>query len=142
MPSYKPIINGRLYSWGSIKCVILGAPSIGISEISYDESKESENIYAAGQQPVGFGDKNYVYDGSSFTCLIDEIKALENSAPDRNLLNIPPFSITVIMAGDGVVPTTEVLRNCRFTKRSFSSKSGDSSIPIKVDFTYAGLDKL
>lgn len=142
MPRIPIMINGKNYDWATITAVILGVPIIGITDISYDVDRASTNNYGAGDNPVGYGNKNFVYGGGSMNIYKEEQMQIEKVAPNKNLLEIPPFTITVIFSGDGVTFTTDKISNVRFTKRSFAAKQGDAMLMAKTPFEFAGLQTL
>lgn len=136
MPSYSPLINGQNYSWSDISVVLLGVPVVGITAITYKESQEKVNNYGAGDQPISRGRKNKVYTNGSLTLYVDELQAILQTAPNKDILNIPPFTIIVLFGS-----SKHVLKNCEFTEDPFDSKSGDSAITVSCPFSFAGLYK-
>ena len=44
---------GKIAGWNSVKVVMLGRQIEGITALSYKDSKEKDNIYGAGEFPVG-----------------------------------------------------------------------------------------
>ena len=56
---------GKIAGWNSVKVVMLGRQVEGITALSYKDSKEKDNIYGAGEFPVGRGEGNYKAEASS-----------------------------------------------------------------------------
>ena len=52
---YVPMINGVVHSWSTLAVAITGIPVTGIKKISYKDSQTIENVYGAGQKPIGRG---------------------------------------------------------------------------------------
>lgn len=142
MPTKPILINGKNYDWLNLTVVVFGVPVIGITAVNYAESQDSVNNYGAGGQPTGYGNKNVVYDGGSLVVYREEIEAMRKTAPNKSILNIPPFTITIMFSGDGVVFTTHKLRNCRFTKDEFAGKQGDTMLTSTLPFAFAQIDRL
>jgi hypothetical protein len=111
-----------------------------ITEINYSRKRERKNNYGAGGEPVSYGLGNFTYEGD-ITLFVDEIQNILQTAPNRSILEIPPFTITVIFSGSGVPTTTHKLLNVTFTEDPFAAKQNDSALPVKVSFVYAGLGK-
>lgn len=137
---FPPLINGKNWDWGDILFVLFGTPVVGITEINYGRTRGSENNYGAGHEPVGYGNKNFEYKGD-ITVYMEEIEALLAKAPNRSILEIPPFTINVSFGGLGVATTIHKLKNVRFTEDVFAGKQNDSMLLMKIPFTYAGLIK-
>ena len=67
---------GKIAGWNSVKVVMLGRQVEGITALSYKDSKEKDNIYGAGEFPVGRGEGNYKAE-ASITLLKEEVNALQ-----------------------------------------------------------------
>ena len=63
---------GKIAGWNSVKVVMLGRQVEGITALSYKDSKEKDNIYGAGEFPVGRGEGNYKAE-ASITLLKEEV---------------------------------------------------------------------
>jgi len=147
-------INNKAYDWGSILVVIEGYPVIGISNISYSETMNHQNIYGTGLYPVhtGFGK---VVPQASITLNADEIFTLQNVAVNGILQNLPPFDIMVTynyaeelsnLDFSSIIkdPTTLtdvkpaktiILKNCRFTNVGFDVSQNDMNIEYRFNLS-------
>jgi hypothetical protein len=128
MPNYTPLINGQSYGWGDIIINILGRDVVGRTAIMYSDDTEKENVYGAGNLPIARG-RGATKAEASITLLMEEIIALQDIAPDRNLSNIPAFDVIVKFMP--IVPgriVTDIIRNCEFTGNKRDIKQGDKSI--------------
>jgi len=132
--------NGINYSWGNITAIVLGQPLFGISKISYKSKQEKTNNYGAGNEPVsrGYGRTEYEASIEIFT---DEWKRIIAASPDRNPLLIPAFDISVVFGGDGVLPSTEVLRACEFLENPLDASEGDTKLMITIPLIIAGIER-
>lgn len=132
--------NGVNYSWANITAIILGQPMFGISKISYKSKQEKTNNYGAGSEPVsrGYGRTEYEASIEIFT---DEWKRIIAASPDRNPLLIPAFDINVLFGGDGVLPSTEVLRSCEFLENPLDANEGDTKLMITIPIIIAGIER-
>lgn len=136
-----PLINGKNYDWGNVEFIMLGVPVIGITEINYTHDKDSVNNYGMGNEPVSYGNKNNIYSGD-ITIFFDELVAIQRTAPRRSILNIHPFTATVIFGGDAVNYLTHKVKNIRFTKKPYNFKQNDGLMVSKLTFAYAGLEEI
>jgi len=131
MPLEPVLINGRAYSWGDIKCVVLGTPVAGISSISYEDEQEIEDNYGAGRLPVSRG-HGQITTTASLTLQMEELVALQKVAPGGRLQDIPAFDIVVsYLPGNGTV-TTDILKNVQFKKNARAPKQGDKKIESEI----------
>jgi hypothetical protein len=137
MANFPTLINGIEYSWSTITITVNGTPVAGATSINYTQTRTKENIYGAGDQPVSRGRGNTEYEGS-LTLLKSELEALKNSSPNRNILKIPPFTITVSFVPEGAQPVSEVLKYVEFTEQPFDGSQGDTSFELELPFVYAG----
>ncbi len=133
MAQIPTLINGIEYGWSSIRVTINGTVLAGIRGISYTKTREKEYIHGAGSEPVSFGQGNTTYEGS-LTLLKSELEALKNSAPNRSIVDIPPFSVTVSFVPDGAQPVTELLKNVVFTEQVMDGSQGDMSFELELPF--------
>ncbi|MDR3046127.1 MAG: hypothetical protein LBU51_00750 [Bacteroidales bacterium] len=128
-----PLVNGIAYSWSDIKTRIAGQLVIGITGLDYGQTRQVDNIYGMGSNPVarGYGRNEAT---AKLTLLKDEVVALERAAEGHDITNIPPFDITV-----SYVPLnqskikTDIIKNCQFKGNSASWKEGDSSNAVELE---------
>lgn len=120
------LINGQAYDWGSVTATIAGVPISGVDAISYSETQNKTNNYGVGNRPVSRGAGRIEVE-ASITLHMEEIERLTNAAPNRNLLKVGAFDITVTFANDGQIPVTHVIKNCEFASNS-RSLEGDQTL--------------
>ena len=113
---------GKIAGWNSVKVVMLGRQVEGITALSYKDSKEKDNIYGAGEFPVGRGEGNYKAE-ASITLLTD----------------IEPFDIPVMYEYKGLV-MKDVIRNVEFTDNGVDVKQGDKSIATQFTLLPSHID--
>lgn len=135
-----PLINGINYSWANITLTLFGVPVVGITKIEYKRKQKKENNYGAGPQPVSRGYGNYEYEGS-IELYTDELKRIIASAPNRDLLAIPPFDIQVTFGGSGVQADKDVLRSCEFTEEGLSASQGDTKLMVSLPLIIGSIDR-
>lgn len=130
---------GRVAGWNTIIATMLGRDLEGISELEYSDTVAKENIYGAGNMPVGRGQGNYEAKGS-ITLLKEEVVALQQSlAPGQRLTDIAPHDIAVSYEYEGRI-YKDRLRNCEFTGNSVQVKQGDKSIATKFELILTHID--
>ena len=127
-----PLINGVNYSWANIKLILFGVPVVGITKISYKTKQKKENQYGAGYEPVSRGYGNKEYEGS-IEIYTDELKRIINSAPNRDLMAIPPFDIQVVFEdGNSGFLTQDTLKMCEFTEEGLDASQGDTKLLVSL----------
>ena len=125
------LVNGQVFSWGTIKFAPFGTPMTGIKEITYDREQEKDNIYGAGVDPIGQGTGRKTLSGS-ITILLEEWKAIIAASPNRDPLDIPSFPIPVTYGSSPANYSSDTLLAVQFKKDPFTSKEGDTSIWVTV----------
>lgn len=133
-----PLINGVQHSWASIKVNLLGKTVTGITGVNYDNERDMENLYGAGDEPVARGMGNKTYKGD-ITLHQYEVVALQKAC-GGDITSIPPFDIVVHYADEnGTGAVTDVIQNCQFKMNSRAWKQGDTKQEIKLDLVVAGI---
>jgi hypothetical protein len=127
-----PLINGINYSWANVKVILFGVPVVGITKIEYKIKQKKENNYGAGYEPISRGYGNKEYEGM-IEIYSDELKRIIASAPDRDLMKIPPFKIHVLFeSGLGALVTEDVLAMCEFTEEGLTASQGDTKLLVSL----------
>lgn len=130
---------GKIAGWNSVKVVMLGRQVEGITALSYKDNKEKENIYGAGEFPVGRGEGNYKAE-ASITLLKEEANALQLALGfGKRLTDIEPFDIPVMYEYKGLI-MKDVIRNAEFTDNSVDVKQGDKSIATQYTLIISHID--
>lgn len=130
---------GKVAGWNSITATALGRDFEGITELSYNDSVEKENVYGAGGFPVGRGEGNYAAE-ASITLFKEEADALQLAlGPGRRLTDIAPFDIAVQYDYLGKIYKDRI-RNAEFTGRSVEVKQNDKVIATKFDLIISHID--
>lgn len=135
------IINkfGKVAGWNDVTVSLLGRVVEGITELSYTDSVEKENVYGAGGYPVGRSTGNYSAK-ASITLLKEESIALQRSlAPGARVTDIQPFDIAVHYEYGGLMYKDRI-RNCEFTGNGVEVKQGDKSIAYKHELVVSHID--
>jgi hypothetical protein len=125
-----PLINGREHAWADIVLNIGGVPIVGITSINYDEMQVKEDNWGQGSNPVsrGYGNKQAT---ASLTIYASEVEALQDRAPNGNLMDYGVFDI-VIKYLVGTTIKTHVLHNAEFTKNARNTNQGDTKIEVEL----------
>lgn len=135
-----PLPNGINYSWQNISAIIAGVPVFGITKIEYKSMQEKTNNYGAGSKPVSRGYGRIEYEGS-IEIYLDELKRIIAAAPNRDVLQIPPFDISVVFSGASVPPTTEVLRMCEFLENPMTANEGDTRLLVTIPIIIGDIER-
>lgn len=135
------IVNkfGTVQGWSNITFNMLGRDVEGISKIAYDDNLTKENVYGAGNMPIGRSRGNYEAK-ASITLLKEENDALVNSLPPgKRLQDVAPFDIPVKYEIDGVIKF-HIIRNVEFTNNSVDVSQGDGSIAVDHELIVSHID--
>ena len=121
-----PMINGVVPSWATIQVLIEGVLVTGIDAFNYDDKQEIENVFGAGQNPVGRG-YGRITCTADITLHRDEIEALRKSSTTGRLQDIAPFDIVVaFLPIGGAKVANHVIKNCQFLDDGVEGKEGDT----------------
>ena len=137
-----PLINGINYSWASIKIVLFGVPIVGITKIDYKIKQKKENQYGIGYEPISRGRGNKEYEGS-IEIYTDELKRIINSAPNRDLMAIPPFPIKVLFEdpSTGTYLTQDSLLMCEFMEQGLSAAQGETKLLVSLPLVIGQINR-
>jgi hypothetical protein len=134
-----PLINGKSYEWSDITLNIMGVPIVGITNIEYSETQDMMNIYGAGRRPVSRG-YGKIETEAKITLLMEEIENIMSVAPNRLIMDIPEFDITVAFTDDALQPRVHILKNVRFKNNGRTSATGDQSISVELELILSHVD--
>jgi hypothetical protein len=127
-----PLINGVEYGWASITFMIAGVPEFAITAIEFSDKQSVENVYGAGQYPVGRG-YGRIEATASITLLKSAVETVRSGSITGRLQDIAPFDIIVCYINQGNAKIIKhVIKNCQFTEEAFSGKEGDISLPTTL----------
>lgn len=136
------IINkfGTMKGWNSVTVNPMGRDVEGITQLSYNDSQEKENVYGAGSFPVGRSRGNYEAEGS-ITLYKEEVDALKLAMPPgRRLLDVAPFDIVVEYEADDGMIYKDVIRNCEFTNDGIEVSQADGTIATEYELIVSHID--
>lgn len=144
IPNEIPVlINGSTYNWAQIRIQFsnMSTSVVGVTSISYSASREMENVYAAGDQPIARSSGNVTYE-ASITLLKDEVVRLQNASPFGDITLMEPFEIVVSYRSDIAAKiTTETLKNVQFTTNPMAASQNDKTFSIELPLIIAGIKR-
>jgi hypothetical protein len=125
------MINGMVYDFESIKCILSSGLSIMLEKIDYSDKKADEVVYGINNVPVGIGRGEY-----SGECEVEfgriEYDLLNTfAAASGGFYNMPPLPLIVSYGQMGQVPVTDSLM-VHFTERKFSGSKGDTNLTVTI----------
>lgn len=127
-----PLINGRTYDWGMVKTALAGVNTDNCSAIDYGDSQEVEPVYAGGRYPVGYG-KGRIESTGSITLLMEDVVALQGSAPGGRIQDIAPFDIVVSYLHPVLSKVvSDELQGCVFRENRRTWSEGDTSQSVEL----------
>jgi len=135
------LVNGRSYDYTNISLVISGIEIFGVKSISYAQTESKQNHYGLSQNVISRGSNTREATCSLEISMID-FSAIQNTAPDKNLLNIPMFDIIVIYGGtNGTNPITHIIKNLEFLDVGVETTLNDTEntrtfelLPTHIEF--------
>lgn len=136
------IINkfGVMQGWNSVTVNLLGRDLEGITELSYSDSRKKENVYGAGEYPIGRGRGNYEAK-ASITLLKEEVDALKLVLPrGKTIQDIAPFDMVVEYETENGLIKKDRIRNCEFTDDSVEVKQNDLTIATKYELLISHIE--
>lgn len=131
-------INGKAYDWSDVSVKFPGL-NIQVKEISYDDERETEEVYGTGAMPRGYGTGNYKASGK-VSMLRDDYDELLAYCRAKNIafygIEIP--NIVVSYANEGERTMIDELKRVKFVKRSNKVTQGDKSLSVDIDLMILG----
>jgi hypothetical protein len=125
------LINGVSYAWVDINLVLFGVPVTGITKIMYKKKTIKENLQGAGGLPTSRGYGNDEFE-ASIELYSEVVRKLIDAAPNKNLMDIPPFDIPVVYGSSRTAPTKDVIKFAEFTEVTIDTNQGDTSIKVTL----------
>jgi len=127
-----PLINGLEYGWSSVTTNIAGLPEIAITAIEYADKQKVENIYGAGQSPIGRG-YGRIEASAKITLLLSAVEKLREISETGRLQDLPAFDIVVCYAVPGNDKIVKhVIKDCQFSENTMSAKEGDTRFEVTL----------
>jgi hypothetical protein len=124
------MINGKHYSFESIKIALPTGFVMMAESIKYSDKKSAKVLTGMGGIPTGYGQGAYEGDCELETEREDYLLLL-GVASAVGFYNLPPLVITVVYADSGNVPSTDILE-VKFDEREFSGKKGDETLMVTI----------
>ncbi|MGH2645629.1 MAG: hypothetical protein ACRDE2_16890 [Chitinophagaceae bacterium] len=115
MPSSSLYFDSQEASWSAIKVVIAGREVTGIRGVSYKASQEKEQLFGAGDEPIGIQRGNRTYEGE-IKLLKYELDLLQTAAIAAGARDIMDIRLDIIITyQQGTNPlTTDALLGTEF----------------------------
>jgi hypothetical protein len=123
------IVNslGQIAGWNNVTVRALGRDFVGVSRVQYGETYEDENLYGAGDYPIGHGRGNAL-PTAAIDLYEEEVQKLRELLPaGKRLRDIDPFQIIVTYQYKERT-VTDVIMGCRFTGASKEITQGQKGI--------------
>jgi len=139
--SFGQAINGKYYSWSSIRFNFLGRSVATVLAIDYEEVDEFQDVKAVGSKKVGFVQDNTTTNGS-ITLLAETLEQLQRSLPaGKRIQDIAPFDVTISYRDDAGLLNSHVLKGVKLTKNSRKASSGSSeAMGVEIPLFISDID--
>lgn len=138
----RQLINGKCYGWSSVTIHVPGMESMEPTNITYDDSQETEGIHGKGGTYRGWGTGN-ITNSVKLEMLredFDEMCRVMKAGGCKHFYDYIIPKITVSYADEGATTSTDILTNVKFEKRSFKAAQGDKSLTVSLDAkAYGGI---
>jgi hypothetical protein len=134
------LINGKSFSWSSVRTVIFGRSIVGFDEINYSDKKDAKGVYGRGDEPYDSITANYEA-SADISLHMGEVVGLQRAAPPGvRIQDIDPFDI-IVTYNEGGFLVKDILRGCRFKVNGRSAKNGAAdAIKQKMDLFVLSID--
>ncbi len=131
MPSLTPNKFGTFTGWNQLTCNLFGKDVEAFTKFSVSEKMDVENIYAAGNMPVGKGFGNYEA-SANITLKSPEFFALMTSvAPGKRIHDVTGQLFGLFESGSVIYKVT--VHNVVVTNPNIEVSQGDKSIDIDLE---------
>lgn len=125
-------INGNVYTWGDVTCLIAGVPVVGVSAVEYNEDQAMEPVYGAGNRQIGYT-KGKITNTGSITLAKEEIESLQKASLTGRLQDLPEFVIVVAYLTEEGKMANHTLKYCKMKNNGRSLSEGNGGISHKID---------
>jgi hypothetical protein len=125
-------VNGQVYSWGDLTCLIAGVIVTGITGIDYKEEQATEPVYGAGNRQTGYY-KGKITNTGSLTLQKEELEALQKASVTGRLQDLPEFNVVVSFLTEDGKMANHTLKYCRFKNNGRSMSEGNGGIVQQID---------
>ena len=133
------IFRGEDYSWAKLEFKINGVDVFHLTEIKIEVKQEKGLNYGAGVYPIsrGKGKKEYMV---SVKLGWQEVAALQEAAPYKQLEELPAFDLIVTAVGVNLIPIRIVCKDCEFKGNKLENKQGDMVIESDYELSCPFVD--
>lgn len=124
------------YSWKNVEIRVNGTLLTAVQGVAFRTAKERSFVYGKGDEPQAISDGgNKSYTGT-LRMLQHEAELMANDAPDRDLVEMPPFQTAVSYLNDEGQLVTFTLQGCRINEdpRETSQGAPDHVIEFPIMF--------
>lgn len=132
------LINGQEFSAADITVLMNGINIASIISLSITKTQNKQNNYGFGKEPVSRGRGIIEYECSVEMAYKDVLK-LRNTVASRELLDIAPFDILVIMNNGQNISRYKAL-NCEFSDDGLEVGSDDPQVTREYTLIIAGTE--
>lgn len=135
-------VNGRYYDWEHITTKFKGGTLVDIETIEYSDEQKVNRKNGKGRRTRGYT-LGTIQGSGKLSLLREEYERMlqDEEVQKKGLYGLDPFDIVVSFDKGNNAPTTDVLEQCIFSKRSFSGNEVDTEGPI-VELEYEILGDL
>lgn len=135
-PNGTPIFDSKEYRWSDMSFEFLNVNIVAIQELTYSVEQDSEELFAAGDEPISIQRGNRKYSGQMtiLKSLLDDMNTAAQAAGFRDVLDLN-FPVTVAYSNTTKVKK-DVLVGCVITKFNDGMSQGDKYAKIVLPFKF------
>ncbi len=136
------LVNGNLYSWGSIICKVDGDVFTGFHSISYGDKRERVKGYGMARHhtPRGRSAGKYTTENAKLAGFIDSVHALRaklaSMSPDKVSYGNVEFLITVQYVENDQLPLHVDLTRCVIVGDTQSNEESAENLKGELEIDY------
>lgn len=134
-----PLINGYRHSWASIEMKVLGRIITGVTEISYKNTVESEEVRGAGRQVLGETEGDLASEASMTLHKEDYYALLDALAPDKTGAFDARFTVVVSYTAPNNRTYTDTILGARIKEGDHSHSRGTEGLTVTCPLSCRGI---
>lgn len=134
--------DSKEYAWKDMSFALLSGTVVGIQELTYTKTRDTEEVYGAGDEPLAISRKNKKYAGQIMLLRseYDKIDAAARTAGYDDLLDLPAFPVNCRYSNDTKI-TDDTLMGAVFDSFNLGGKQGDGYMTVTLPFKFTKLKR-
>ena len=114
--------NRKAFDHGDLSLDFLGGSPTNFTEVSYEETSETQKNHGKGRKPNSYSEGNIDFAGT-LTLGMDEVAEIERAAPNGRIADIKPFIMTAAYVNEDLGTVVDKIL-CKFQGNKRESTAG------------------